>query len=542
MAAAAKTILNELSALNASSSSVSRVIRTISQACVSGGRGNSGTLLTHFFAGLVEELESRLHNVADDKTVSVADMSLSLKGSGARMMEAYENAQEGTIVSVLRDSTAAANDGMHNSWTSFTSSWLSHARRLLERTPEDLVVDGEKILKTHFKGKSVVDSGAAGVVYLIEGIDMAASGSPCTFNIVSSDASTLTADSSGMLLTSAAAEHVNESLEGGGRYCTECIFSVNDNTTQQNIQQRIGSMGDSVVVVVAPGVETNSKYAKLHIHTNEPAEVFAAAECIANDNKLLKEKCEDMRGQVDCNNYPLPDDANRSVALVIYSSNDLPETLAQRMQLQRVCCFIYVNDVEMMDRREMNQDEFLCMLRHDDPVCKTAAPTKQMYIDAFSRAFDQLEQQHQQRAGDRVNEVLHLGPSRSLSEACWANSHAAAEALEPAERRGRVVIHDCRGISGIEAVLTLKAYELACQGKTAAEIVAALEDIRDRTNCLVAIPTLKYLQRGGRVNTSIATIGKLINLKVLLLLMMVLLFADVCCCYRLSCVYRMMVR
>lgn len=66
------------------------------------------------------------------------------------------------------------------------------------------------------------------------------------------------------------------------------------------------------------------------------------------------------------------------------------------------------------------------------------------------------------------------------------------------------------------AVLT--AARAAAAGKSADEIVAAVEQVRDGMNVMFAVDTLEYLHRGGRIGGAKRLLGTALNLKPLLYL------------------------
>ena len=64
-----------------------------------------------------------------------------------------------------------------------------------------------------------------------------------------------------------------------------------------------------------------------------------------------------------------------------------------------------------------------------------------------------------------------------------------------------------------EGLLAQMASEMAAAGSTAAEIAAVLEDRKADLNLYVALDTLEYLKRGGRISGTQAAIGTLLSVK-----------------------------
>lgn len=57
------------------------------------------------------------------------------------------------------------------------------------------------------------------------------------------------------------------------------------------------------------------------------------------------------------------------------------------------------------------------------------------------------------------------------------------------------------------------ALKLRDENKTVEEIVAALENIKDKIVVFGAVQTLKYLQMGGRISKTVATVGEVLSIK-----------------------------
>ena len=125
------------------------------------GQGNSGTILSHFFISLAEELAlvGRRRNA-----VSISELASCLAATGGKMADAVADPKEGTIVSVARDSCASLSSGCsYATLLDLLEAWWSSCAAALARTPEQLIVDGVRVLEK----AGVVDSGAQGFCYVV---------------------------------------------------------------------------------------------------------------------------------------------------------------------------------------------------------------------------------------------------------------------------------------------------------------------------------------------------------------------------------------
>ncbi|MEG0353891.1 MAG: DegV family protein [Niameybacter sp.] len=64
-----------------------------------------------------------------------------------------------------------------------------------------------------------------------------------------------------------------------------------------------------------------------------------------------------------------------------------------------------------------------------------------------------------------------------------------------------------------QGVIAIEAGKMAMTGDSVEEILTKLEDVRQRTHGYIALDTLEYLKKGGRIGKVTATIGELIKLK-----------------------------
>jgi len=133
---------------------VSHVLNAFSGAAVFGARGNSGVIISQFFKGFANGAKSK--DVFD-----VNDLVLALEDGYKQAYRAVAKPVEGTMLTVLRESSEAVTQARPQSFEELFDVLLCEARASLKRTPELLPV---------LKKANVVDSGASGVVYMFEGM------------------------------------------------------------------------------------------------------------------------------------------------------------------------------------------------------------------------------------------------------------------------------------------------------------------------------------------------------------------------------------
>lgn len=222
--------------------------KQITDGMLLGARGNSGVILSQFFAGIAE-------GFGDVSTADVRDMELAFQKGVERAYDSVMVPTEGTILTVAKDATNAACEAHCETVEEFFYRFVTEAKRSLDHTPELLDV---------LKEADVVDSGGAGLVYITEGM----------YGYIKGD---MPAEAE--YKTKATANIINPALftedtkfEFG--YCTELLLRLqNAKTDVKNfdanvIRSYLETIGNSIVCV------KNDSIIKIHVHTFEPYKVL----------------------------------------------------------------------------------------------------------------------------------------------------------------------------------------------------------------------------------------------------------------------------
>lgn len=105
-------------------------------------------------------------------------------------------------------------------------------------------------------------------------------------------------------------------------------------------------------------------------------------------------------------------------------------------------------------------------------------------------------------------EILVLTISSKLS-GTYNAALAAAEQLPAAQ----ITVFDSLSAAMGLGLMAITAVELDRAGRTPAEIMARLEQMRRDTSIVLVVDTLEYLRRGGRIGAAAAFLGTLLNTK-----------------------------
>lgn len=225
-----------------------------------GARGNSGVILSQMLRGFA-------HTVRDRDAVDTVQLAAALDDAVAAARAALAKPVEGTMITVAQSAADAAHEiaRSESDFYRFGSAVVRAANAALDRTPEQLPV---------LKAAGVVDSGAAGLCYFLEGA------------LQFAPDRTEHATAFPRRPTARRVFH-HEQHVGEHRYCTEFILA--DATLDvAELRALLELRGESLIVAGSAPV------IKVHVHTAHPADVQAIA---AQHGRLERIKVEDMAEQ-----------------------------------------------------------------------------------------------------------------------------------------------------------------------------------------------------------------------------------------------------
>ncbi len=137
------------------------------------------------------------------------------------------------------------------------------------------------------------------------------------------------------------------------------------------------------------------------------------------------------------------------------------------------------------------------MVAPDAPFPTTAASSPGEFKDAFEAAF---------AAG--ADSIVSIHVAGTLSGTI-KSAQIARNMLPDRE----ILVIDSGGASMAEGILATMGVELASQGRSASEIAETLEARARDMVMYVALETLDYLRKGGRISGAQAAIGTLLSVK-----------------------------
>jgi DegV family protein with EDD domain len=186
------------------------------------------------------------------------------------------------------------------------------------------------------------------------------------------------------------------------------------------------------------------------------------------------------------------------VAIVTDSASDLAPARAAELGITVVPLAVTFGDTSYKANVDMSSTEFWArMTAPDAPFPKTATSSPGDFVAAYKAAFD---------AGADAVVAVHVAGTLSGT---MKSATLARDML--ADREIHIV--DSTSASMGVGLLAELGVDLASHGVGAAEIARVLTERTADLNVYVALDTLEYLKRGGRISGTRAAIGTLLSVK-----------------------------
>lgn len=234
--------------------------KALSRGLLMGARGNSGVILSQLFSGFAKAFEKK-------ETINALAFVDGFEKGVIQAYGAVANPVEGTILTVAREAIQKVRSSATEDSTivEVLETYLDEAKKSLSRTPD---------LLPQLKEAGVVDSGALGLITIVEGMLLGLKGEFVEEREIKYSTEHI---------------HANEENTEFG-YCTEFIVELKnpDIFNQFQFKKDLEKLGDSIVLVV------NDDICKVHIHTITPGEALNLGQ---KYGEFLKLKIDNMTVQ-----------------------------------------------------------------------------------------------------------------------------------------------------------------------------------------------------------------------------------------------------
>ena len=183
----------------------------------------------------------------------------------------------------------------------------------------------------------------------------------------------------------------------------------------------------------------------------------------------------------------------KNVKIIVDSTADLIPAVRQRVQV--VPLTIHFGEQEFIDGVTIDSKKFYEMLIESDTLPTTSQATPFAFGEVFEEAVADGSQ------------VVCITCTSKLSGTYQSAVIAAGD------YEGQVFVVDSKSIALGSAILAEYALELADRGLDAEEIVWKLMQKREKIRLIAMLDTLEYLKKGGRISSTVAFAGGMLNIK-----------------------------
>jgi uncharacterized protein len=451
--------MNNIIRYSDKNTSVSETMTSIATVALSSSYGNSGTIVAGYFNGLSTAVQGK-HQLTHEEFVNA------LSDAVHSAYDAIASPKEGTILTVMREWSTYLNTHYkeHSSFEHLLQGSLVHAKNVLAKTKDML---------KELREANIIDAGAKGFVYFIEGIfEYVKNG-----QVISSE---LTADENQALEEM---QHIHQEITA--RYCTE--FILEKVTVPRNkIIKALEAVSDDSLIV-----SPFKDMVKVHLHIDNPEE---AALVLRKFGTIVKTKVDDMKIQ-----YAIANERKHTIGLITDSIADLPESFIEEHQITVIPLQMLIDGATYIDRVTLTSDNTYKMIdaAHQYPSSSQPNETDIEKILTYLR--------------NHFDYVVGIFISSKMS-----GTIEKVKAVVNRMADDHIAVIDSKMNSGSEGLIVREAALDIEKGLSFSEIVEKAEERVKRVGIFVRIPDLNYATKSGRVPKVVGKVASIFKLKVVI--------------------------
>ena len=185
-------------------------------------------------------------------------------------------------------------------------------------------------------------------------------------------------------------------------------------------------------------------------------------------------------------------------AVMTDTNSGITKDIAKELGIYVIPMPVIIDEETYYENDTITEEEFFCALSGDRHIT-TSQPSPGDVMDLWDQILD-----------EGYDELVYIPMSSGLSNSC------AAALGYSQEYDGKVEVIDNHRISVTMYQSVLHARNLALQGASAKEIKTALENDAYNSSIYLAVNTLEYLKKGGRITPAAALLGSVLSIKPIL--------------------------
>lgn len=189
----------------------------------------------------------------------------------------------------------------------------------------------------------------------------------------------------------------------------------------------------------------------------------------------------------------------KKIGIATDSHSGVTPAMAKDMGIRVLPMPFYVEEECYYEEVSITRAEFFEQLNADKKV-STSQPSPDAVMEFWREALKEYE------------ELVYIPMSSGLSGSCGT----AMMLAQDDEFEGKVFVVDNGRVSTPLVRSIMDAQEMVEEGLNAAQIKEVLEAEKDKMSIYIAVETLEFLQKGGRISATTAALGTMLNIKPIL--------------------------
>lgn len=187
-----------------------------------------------------------------------------------------------------------------------------------------------------------------------------------------------------------------------------------------------------------------------------------------------------------------------NIKIICDTMSDLQPGIAEKYDIDILPANIIFNEKEYKAGIDLTTEEFYKMLRSSKEIPKTSQIPILTFVDTFEKYINEGKT------------ILYLAGS-SAASGIYQTAMLVKNQIE-----GPLYIFDTYSLSVGSGMLVEKAAIMANEGKSVDEIISKLEEMKANSHVYFSVDSLEYLHKGGRISSTKAAVGTLLNIKPIL--------------------------
>ena len=187
------------------------------------------------------------------------------------------------------------------------------------------------------------------------------------------------------------------------------------------------------------------------------------------------------------------------IGIATDSHSGITPAMAKDMGVLVLPMPFYVEEECFYEEVSITRAEFFEQLNADKKV-STSQPSPEDVMEFWRSGLKEYD------------EIVYMPMSSGLSGSCGT----AMMLAQDDEFEGKVFVVDNGRVSTPLVRSIMDAQEMVADGLDAVKIKEILEAEKDKMSIYIAVETLEFLQKGGRISAATATIGTMLNIKPIL--------------------------